>query len=71
VEHNLIIYTANTNISAGSVSSYTSPDANSDWTVSYLGWNASTDITGTDFLIKVRGDSSTVNWSIKLEFIEL
>jgi hypothetical protein len=71
VEHNLIIYTANTNISAGSASSYAPPDTNSDWTVTYLGWNVDTIISGTDFLIRVRGDSSTVNWSIKLEYVEL
>lgn len=71
VEYDLVVYTANSPISAGSASSYVSPDTNGDWTVTYLGWNTSTEINGNDFQIKVRGDSNPVNWSIKIEFVEL
>lgn len=71
VEYDLIVYTANANITAASTSSYQSPDTNSDWTVSYAGWNASTEISGINFLIRVRGDANPVDWSIKLEYVEL
>lgn len=71
VEHDMIIYESNTNISGGSTSSYTSPDTNSDWTVTDAGWNASVIINSNQMSIRVRGDTSTVNWSVKLEYVEL
>ena len=71
VEHDMIIYESNTNISGGSTSSYTSPDTNSDWTVVDAGWNASVTIISNQMSIRVRGDTSTVNWSVKLEYVEL
>lgn len=71
VEYDLITYTANTNISAGSASSYLSPDQNTDWTVTYTGWNASALTSNNNFVIRVRGDTNTVNWSVKLEYVEL
>lgn len=71
VEHDMVIYESNTNISGGSTSSYTSPDTNSDWTVIDAGWNASVIINSGNMSIRVRGDSGTVNWSVKLEYVEL
>ena len=67
----MIIYESNTNISGGSTSSYTSPDTNGDWTVTDAGWNASVIIDSNQMSIRVRGDTSTVNWSVKLEYVEL
>ena len=72
VEYDMIIYESNTNISGGSTSSYTSPDTNiSDWTVTDAGWNASVIIDSNQMSIRVRGDPLSVNWSVKLEYIEL
>ncbi len=71
VEHDLIIYESNTIISSGSSSSYTSPDSNGDWTVTDAGWNASVIINSSAMSIRVRGDSLAVDWSIKLEYVEL
>ncbi len=71
VEHDMIIYESNTNISGSSTSSYTSPDTNNDWTVTDAGWNASVIINSNQMSIRVRGDTSTVNWSVKLEYVEL
>lgn len=71
VEHDLIIYQANTDISANTPSSYTTPDVNSDWTVTDAGWNATVQILNNTMSIRVRGDTSTVNWSVKLEYVEL
>ena len=71
VEHDLIIYQAINNISANTPSSYTSPDTNSDWTVIDAGWNATVAIFNNQLSIRVRGDTSTVNWSVKLEYVEL
>ena len=72
VEYDMVIYESNTNISGGSTSSYTSPDTNrSDWTVTDAGWNASVIIDSNQMSIRVRGDSLSVNWSVKLEYIEL
>jgi len=71
VEYDMIIYESNTNISGGSTSSYTSPDSNGDWTVTDAGWNASVIIDSNQMSIRVRGDTSTVNWSVKLEYVEL
>ena len=71
VEYDMIIYESNTNISGGSTSSYTSPDTNGDWTVTDAGWNASVIIDSNQMSIRVRGDTSTVNWSVKLEYVEL
>ena len=67
----MIIYESNTNISGGSTSSYTSPDTNGDWTVTDAGWNASVIIDSNQMSIRVRGDTRTVNWSVKLEYVEL
>ena len=73
VEYDMIIYTSNTEITAGDPSSWTSPDLNdfNDWDVTDSGWNASVDITSNTMSIKVRGDAQTVNWSVKLEYVEL
>ena len=69
----MIIYTSNTEITSGDPSSWTSPDNNDfgDWDVTDSGWNASVDITSNTMSIKVRGDAQTVNWSVKLEYVEL
>jgi hypothetical protein len=78
IEHDLILYRAINNISSSSGAAYyTSPDQNStppgnDWEVEYTGWNVAARVVGSDFVIQVKGDTlTTVNWSMKLEFIEI
>ena len=71
VEYDMIIYESNTNISSGSSSSITSPDTNSDWNLIDSGWNTSVLLNNNQMSIRVRGDTSTVNWSLKLEYVEL
>ena len=71
VEYDMIIYESNTNISSGSSSSITSPDTNSDWNLIDSGWNTSVVLNNNQMSIRVRGDTSTVNWSLKLEYVEL
>jgi hypothetical protein len=71
VEYDMIIYESNTEITTGTPSSWTSPDTNSDWTVIDAGWNASVIINSNSMSIRVRGDAQPVNWSVKLEYVEL
>jgi hypothetical protein len=67
VEYDLIEYTANNN-----VQDFTSPDQNSNWTATYVGWNVSAVADGSNpFVIKIRGDNNPVNWSLKFEYIQL
>ncbi len=67
VEYNLIEYTATADNSG-----YVTPDLSPNWIPTYTGWNVEADIIGGNFVIRVRGATSeTVNWSIKLEFVDL
>ncbi len=68
VEYDLNVYQANTAITPGGLS----PDqAGSNWQVTYTGWNASADINSSAFKIRVKGEiSTTVNWSIRLTYVE-
>ena len=69
VEYDLNTYTANVaNISGGAAS----PDTNSDWTVTYTGWNVNAEVIGGAFRIRVKGSSGkTVNWNVRLTFLEV
>ena len=71
VEYDLNVYQANTTIVSGSSSSTTPPPTNGDWTVIYTGWNTSAVIDGTgNFKIRVKGDSQTINWSLRFSYLE-
>ena len=67
VEYELNTYTANTAISGGALS----PDQNSDWTVSYTGWNVNAEIIGNQFRVRAKGSTGkSVTWSSAISFIE-
>ena len=67
VEYELNTYTANTAISGGALS----PDQNSDWTVSYTGWNVNAEIIANQFRVRAKGSTGkNVTWSSAITFIE-
>ena len=67
VEYDLNTYTANANITGPAAA----PDVNSDWTVTYTGWNVNAEVIGGVFRIRVKGDASdTTNWTLRLTFLE-
>ena len=69
VEFNGNTYQANTNVSAGELS----PDQNSNWTVSYTGWNFTAEIDGGGLRFKVKGDANapSVAWNVRITFLEV
>jgi len=69
VEYDGNIYEANTNISGGAAS----PDQNSDWTVTYTGWNFTAEIDGGGLRFKVKGDTTapSVAWDVRITFLEV
>ena len=67
VEYELNTYTANTAISGGELS----PDQNSNWTVSYTGWNVNAEIIANQFRVRAKGSTGkNVTWSSAITFIE-
>ena len=67
VEYDLNTYTANANITGPAAA----PDVNTDWTVTYTGWNVNAEVIGGVFRIRVKGDASdTTNWTLRLTFLE-
>lgn len=68
VEYDGNIYEASTNISGGAAS----PDQNSDWTVTYTGWNFTAEIDG-GLRFKVKGDTTapSVAWDVRITFLEV
>lgn len=78
VEYDLVLYRALNTINSGSGAAfYTSPDQNStpptgDWEVFYTGWNVTARVVSNDFVIQVKGETAaTINWSVKLNYLEL
>ena len=68
VEYDGNLYEANTNISPGAAS----PDSNSDWTVTYTGWNFTAEIDSGAFRVKVKGDvTAAVDWNVRFTFLEV
>ena len=69
VEYDLNTYTANAATISGGAAA---PDTNTDWTVTYEGWNVNAEVIGGAFRIRVKGSTGkTVNWNLRLTFLEV
>jgi hypothetical protein len=69
VEYDGNIYEANTAVAGNELS----PDQNSNWTVTYTGWNFTAQIVSNNFRVKVKGDSTaaSVDWDVRFTFLEV
>ena len=69
VEYDGNIYEANTAVAGNELS----PDQNSNWTVTYTGWNFTAQIVNNNFRVKVKGDATAANvdWDVRFTFLEV
>jgi hypothetical protein len=69
VEYDGNIYEANTAVAGNELS----PDQNSNWTVTYTGWNFTAQIVNNNFRVKVKGDATaaSVDWDVRFTFLEV